>query len=145
MAGPVQILILGASRLLCWECHALEGKRLTKRGVAWWENSVICMDLCQYGPENITMMTPLEWQEPTLGISESILHLFRVHGGADGHNFKVHCFPSETCESFVTWFHLEKIKFSILSSGCEFFSVAYLVLLQYPVIFITVHFHAVFT
>lgn len=77
--------------------------------------------------------------------SESILCLFRVHGGADGHDFKIHSFPFETCESFVTCFHLENIKFYILSSGCEFFSVAFLILLQYPVLFITVHVLAVFT
>lgn len=81
----------------------------------------------------------------SLDTSVSILCLFRVHGGADGRDFKIHSFPFETCESFVTCFHLENIKFYIMYSGCEFFSVAFLILLQYPVVFITVHFRAVFT
>lgn len=41
---------------LRWEYRKLEGNRLTEHGVAWWESSVICVDLCPRGTsESIAM------------------------------------------------------------------------------------------
>lgn len=41
---------------LRWEYRKLEGNRLTEHGVAWWECSVICVDLCPRGTsESIAM------------------------------------------------------------------------------------------
>lgn len=63
----MQTLTMETPRLVRWEYRKLEGNRLTEHGVAWWESSVICVDLCPHGPsESITMQMPLGRQKPVV-------------------------------------------------------------------------------
>lgn len=68
---------------LQWEYRKLEGNRLSEHDVAWWESSVICVDLCPRGPSgSIAMQMSLGRQKPAVSTGEKmtlrILDLFKA-------------------------------------------------------------------